>query len=152
MNSSDPDPMKFWQHVHGASSHFPIALVIVAVFFELGAIVLKKTSWRLVGFWSVVLAAVASVPTVLSGLTGQLGWLGNGESATTLAGSEYVILHRNVSLWGGGAILLLALWRVLREKSGMKQGELSLYLVALVAAMGAIGYTGYLGAYVGKGY
>ena len=53
---------------------------------------------------------------------------------------------------GGGAIVLLALWRVLREKNGMKRGEFAAYIIALVAAAGAIGFTGYLGAYVARGY
>lgn len=147
MSSTEPDPIKLWQHVHGASSHFPIALIIVAILFEMGAILFKKPTWRVVGFWAVIVAAVLAVPTVLSGLTGQLGWFG-----VTKWDAEHLILHRNVSLWGGGAIVLLALWRVLREKTGMNPGEFVAYLLALAAATGAIGYTGYLGAYVQSGY
>ena len=147
MDPNEPDPMKLWQHVHGASSHFPIALIIVAVLFEIGAVLWKKPTWRTVGFWAVIVAAVLAVPTTLSGLTGQLGWFEFDKWE-----AEHLILHRNVSLWGGGAILLLAIWRVVRAKNTMKPGELAAYLIALIGATGAIGYTGWLGAYVARGY
>ncbi len=150
MNPGEEDPLKLWQHVHGASSHFPIALVIVAVLFELGAVMFKKPAWRIVGFWAIFTAALLSVPAILSGLTGFLGWFGFTPHGADV--SDHVVLHRNVSLVGGGVLILLAAWRVGREKAGMKSAEHATYLVLLIAATLIIGYAGWLGAYVGHGY
>ena len=143
------DPIALWKHIHGASAHFPIAMMMVSFAFDYGAILFRRPNWRTVGFWTLIVAAVLSVPTILSGLWGQLGWFGVDKWEATS-----VLVHRNVSLFGGGVVLLLAIWRSLRRDSreDLKGGEWITYLVALIFATAAIGYTGYLGAYVKEGY
>jgi len=140
------DPIKFWQHIHGASSHFPIALLIFAWLFDVGGTILGRREWRVIGFWAVIAAAVISFPAIGSGLTGQLGWFG----AKTWE-AESLILHRNVALASGGLSQVLAIWRIIRG-SKISGGEWIFYLVLLTAGVGIVGYTGFLGAYVARGY
>ena len=151
MNSDDP--IKLWQHLHGASAHFPIALIIVSFGFDFAAVVFKHPSWRTVAFWTLIVAAGISVASVLTGLAGQIGWFGiepllkvNPDSSVL-----HTFGHRNVSLLGTAVMVGLTAWRVAR-RDAIHKGEFILYLLLLTLATGAIGYTGYLGAYIAKGY
>ncbi len=139
------DPISLWEHVHGASSHFPIAMMFVSFAFDLGAIVFRNRNWRTVGFWTLIVAAIIAVPTILSGLTGLYGWFGFEKWD-----SKTMLLHRNLALFSGGAVILLALWRGLRRDK-LGKGEFIAYMIIVTAATAGIGYTGYLGAYVAQG-
>jgi uncharacterized membrane protein len=140
------DPIKLWQHLHGATSHFPIAGMILAFLFDFGSVIFRRPSWRCVGFWTLIAAAVVSVPTVLSGLSAQYGWFGIEKWQ-----ADHLVLHRNLALFGAGAAIVLALWRTVR-KDDLKGGEWIAYLALLAVATGLIGFTGYYGAYVARGY
>ena len=150
MNPTAEDPIKLWQHLHGASSHFPIVGMMLAMAFDFGATLFRRPTWRVVGFWTLFAAAVIAVPAVISGLWGQQGWFGV-TPALTLNPQSSVLFHRNVALFGAGAAILLSLWRIVR-RDALKGGEWAAYLVILLLATGAIGYTGYLGSYIARGY
>lgn len=153
------DPIKLWQHAHGASVHFALALALVSVAFDWGSIMLRKPEWRTVGFWALFVAVVLSVPALFSGLWGQLGWF-HAEKWE----AESVLRHRNFALAGTITLLGLLIWRVLtrdfdieltrRPDSGSRtQAKHFLpYLLLATLAAGAIGYTGFLGGYVARGY
>jgi uncharacterized membrane protein len=140
------DPIKLWQHIHGAAAHFPIVGMILSFLFDMGAIVFKRPNWRHVGFWTLIAAAVVSLPTVLSGLSAEYGWFGVEKWQ-----ADHLILHRNLALAGSGAAIVLALWRSAR-KDALKGAEWIAYLVLLTIATGLIGFTGFYGAYVARGY
>lgn len=140
------DPIKIWQHLHGASSHFPIALMIASFLFDLGSLLFKRPSWRIVGFWTLFTSVVVLPMAILSGFTGYLGWF--GFSKWDAAG---LVLHRNLSLVGAGVLFALAVWRM-RRRDALKGAEFAAYLVLAALAMGVISYTGYAGAYVARGY
>jgi uncharacterized membrane protein len=142
----DEDPIKLWQHIHGASSHFPVAGIILSFLFDLGATLFRRPNWRHVGFWTLIATAIVSVPAVVSGLSAQLGWFGVDKWQ-----ADHLLIHRNVALGGAGLALLLALWRVAR-RDDLKGGEWIAYLVLAAVATGLLGYTGFLGAYVARGY
>ena len=134
--------MALWQHLHGASVHFPIALLLVAVAFDLGAIVFKKESWRTVGFWSFLLGALSTLPAILSGLSGVYGWF-HIETVYDPTGA-HLLQHRNAGLIGGGLSLALSLWRT-AVRDRLKGGAWILWLVLAVAAAGVIGFAGFRG-------
>jgi uncharacterized membrane protein len=134
------DPIKLWQHIHGATAHFPIAMMIVALIFDLGAIIFKRETWRAVGFWCLMVAAIVSIPLVISGLAGANGWFGIEKWD-----------DRNLALAGSGLAIVLALWRAGR-RDRLKGPEWGIFIALLIASVGIIGYTGYLGAYVARGY
>jgi uncharacterized membrane protein len=145
------DPINFWQHVHGATTHFPIALAIVAVAFDLGALLFRKESWRTVGFWTTVAALVSAVVATASGLYYiYVAPAGKAAYASGLT-QETVLLHRNLAL--AGTILLVAagLTRVgVRDR--MPKAAYVAYVLVALGATALIGYTGYKGAYVQRGY
>ncbi len=147
----EPDPISFWQHVHGASTHFPIALAISSLVFDAGALLFKKEAWRTVGFWLLMTAAVLAVPAIGSGLWYiYINPSGKQAFANGLSQAA-VILHRNTSLWGGGALIVLALMRAFRNDE-FKKPALIILLALTFVAVSLIGWTGYQGAYVGRGY
>lgn len=70
---------------HAASTHFPVALLLVAVFAELLAWFFRRPEWTLLVRFLVVLGALSSIPTA------TLGWLvdfpiSNGSSLSTVYG------------------------------------------------------------------
>jgi uncharacterized membrane protein len=136
--------MENWQHLHGASVHFPIAMLLTSVAFDLGATLFKKESWRTVGFWMLLVGTALSVPAILSGLTGANGWLGYEPAWTE---SKLLPRHRNLALIGGSLSLALLLWRVF-TKDRLRGGAWWAYLFVALAMVGAIGYAGYLGGEV----
>ncbi len=142
----EEDPLKLWQHIHGASVHFTIALAFVSIVFDLGATLFRRADWKTVGFWALIVATVLSVPALLTGLTGQLGWF-HAEPWT----SEKMPLHRLLAFIGSGILLLLVILRIgLKER--LKGPAWVVYLALSLAAAALIGWTGYLGAYVARGY
>ena len=152
------DPIKLWQHLHGASVHFALALSLVSVAFDVGSKLFGKKEWRTVGFWSLVVAVCLALPAILSGLWGQLGWFKADPWVTEPA--EHLFRHRNFALGGSITLLLLLLWRSATSDFGVAQSSRDrkagqtyvVYLVVAVLAAAAMGYTGYLGGYVARGY
>ncbi|MDX1935021.1 MAG: DUF2231 domain-containing protein [Capsulimonadales bacterium] len=144
--SPKEDPIAFWQHIHGATAHFPIVGLILAFCFDMGATIFRRPHWRTIGFWTLLVAAVVSVPAVLSGLTGQNGWFGVSRWM-----SDSMERHRNVAIVVSVLAVLLSLWRIVR-KDELKGTEWLAYLVLLTVATGIISYTGWLGGYVARGY
>lgn len=142
----DKDPIISWQHIHGASTHFPIALLAVSLFFDLGALLFRRPNWRSAAFYTLLLGAIATIPACLSGLTGGQGWFGN-EPWT----SGPIYNHRLISLLTSGVALILALWRCLRRDK-LKAGEFVVYLILMFLAVVGVGYAGWLGAYVAGVY
>lgn len=146
------DPINLWQHVHGAITHFPIALVFAALAFDLGALIFKKASWRTVGFWLLITAVIALLPAIGSGL--YYVYL-NPAGKNTLAQGGYVMKtlldHRNAALWGGGILLIPTFLRI-RKRDDLSTGLYILCIVCVLVAAALIGFTGFKGAYVQRGY
>lgn len=145
----EEDPLKFWQHIHGGSSHFPIALIIIAFLFDLGGAIFKRDDWRTVAFWCLILGTLAMIPAVLSGLSGGNGWFGGEWSNREYSAS--LGRHRTLALVAAGTSLIVTIWRVVRRDK-MRGPEQMIYLVLLGATVGIITVAGYLGGYTGHGY
>lgn len=140
------DPLKLWQHIHGASVHFPVALAVVSALFDLGALALRRETLRTVGFWCLIVATVVAVPALLSGLAAQLGWFGIEKWE-----AESLLKHRNLALIASGILLVLSVWRVATRDQAPPAIRAVQALIALAAAVFA-GWTGFVGAYVARGY
>ena len=76
-----------WDKLHGAMTHFPIALLLFSTACDLVSVALKKRplsrELRVVSFYSLGIAALASVGAVISGIAltkgdlwgrGDFGW------------------------------------------------------------------------------
>ena len=131
-----------WVKMHGGTTHFPIALVMASVLFDLvsslaqdNADKSRRAGFRAAGFYTLILGALGSLGAVVSGLVISHGQLwGRGDLA-----------RHHTFLWPAfGLLMALALWRMLVGNRASRRG-LRIYLaVSMVTAalMGAAGYWG----------
>jgi uncharacterized membrane protein len=142
------DPIPLWQHLHGASAHFPIACIMVALAFDYGSQIFKQPHWRTVSFWCMIVASLVAVPLIFSGFAGQLGWKFLGATEPRTYGP--VLIHRNIAIAGSLLTILLTIWRTARRDQ-FTRAQWIVYILLATLATGVIGFTGYLGAYVQNG-
>lgn len=147
------DPISLWKHIHGAVTHFPIALLFMSVAFDLGALLFKKANWRTVGFWTLVAAMVLIVPAIASGLYGI--YL-DADGKSYLASGGYmpdrtIKWHRNMSFFAAGFLIVPTLWRIIKKDDLTKVAQVICLLIAFIAML-FVTVTGYNGAYVPRGY
>jgi uncharacterized membrane protein len=128
-----------WDKLHGALTHFPIALLLFSTACDIGSALLKKRPFarelRSVSFYALAVAALASVGAVVSGIALTRGdmW-GRGDFAWH---------HRFV--WPAfGLLLALAVWRLV-VKEAMSRFGLCLYLILMLIASGLVAAAGYFG-------
>ena len=131
-----------WVKMHGGTTHFPIALVMASVLFDLVGLLApddaeksRRSGFRAAGFYTLILGALGSLGAVLSGLVishGQLWGRGN-------------LARHHTFLWPAfGLLMALAVWRLVVGSHASQRG-LRIYLaVSMVTAalMGAAGYWG----------
>jgi uncharacterized membrane protein len=131
-----------WVKMHGGTTHFPIALVMASVLFDLVGLLApdnadksRRSGFRAAGFYTLILGALGSLGAVLSGLVishGQLWGRGN-------------LARHHTYLWPAfGLLMALAVWRLVVGNHASSRG-LRIYLaVSMVTAalMSAAGYWG----------
>jgi len=125
--------------MHGGATHFPIALIMVSVAFDVAGFwwrdEARRRELRSVGFYSLLIAAAASPAAVVSGIALSKG---------TLLGTGMLALHHYFIWPAFGLLIGLAVWRlVVRERASRRAdgGYLALASLTLVAMMTA-GYWG----------
>jgi uncharacterized membrane protein len=128
-----------WSKLHGASTHFPIALMFVSVLCEGFSYFCKnhgvRQSYRFVATVAIVLGALGSYAAVITGLVFTRGQMWG--HATMLRHHQFV--------WPAFALMTgLAAWRVFaRSEPPSKSATLHLVLMVLTAAlMGGAGFFG----------
>jgi uncharacterized membrane protein len=128
-----------WDKLHGAMTHFPIALLLFSTACDFVSVAFKKLTFarglRSVSFYGLVVAALASLVAVISGIAltkGEMWGRGN-----------FGWHHRFV--WPAFALLLaLAMWRLV-VRDAMSRAGLCLYLTLMLLASGFIAAAGYFG-------
>src|SRR6478672_4336909 len=98
----------FWSRVHGGATHFPIALIFSAAFFDALGFFWPKSSRRrefaVLGYWLVILGALGSFGAVFSGLA----------LSKWIIGGTGQLLHHHLFVWPAFALIVgLATWRLL---------------------------------------
>ena len=125
---------------HPLSSHFPIALLIVALPAELLWKRTGKDSWKAVVRYCVMLSAVGAV------VTATLGWCDAPSLSFTGTSAWALFWHR----WFGTATAVWAVLTValceLAHRRGDPPGLRSSFRLALVAGILLVSIAGYLGA------
>ena len=99
-----------WVKMHGGTTHFPIALVMASVLFDLAGLLVpenldksRRAGFRAAGFYTLLLGALGSIGAVLSGLV---------ISHWQLWGRGNLDRHRTF-LWPAFGLLTgLAVWRL----------------------------------------
>src|ERR1700743_3751057 len=113
-----------WPKLHGASTHFPMALAMSAALFDgLGYILPdsspRKQSLHAAGYFTIILGALGTFPAVLSGL-----FMTRGETL----GHDALLFH-HLFVWPAFAGLVgLGVWRVMVDNRFSPRG-FTAYLV-----------------------
>ena len=138
--------------LHMASAHFPIALLMSNVFFDVVGRIWKMAELRTASYWTHLLGAVSAVATIFLGSlgnpylkdTGLLGnlWRDYGHAMTQKAVQHSWIGISSFLLFAG-----LALWRI-KKKDEFSKAELTVYMLLTGIGIILLGLTGYLGSHV----
>jgi uncharacterized membrane protein len=129
-----------WPKLHGASTHFPVALAMAAALFEgLGALWPKssprKAQLHAAGYFTIILGALGTFPAVLSGLFMTKG---------RVLGHDAELFH-HLFVWPAFALLVaLGVWRALVGEKASSRG-FSIYLTVLLITAGLMAGAGYWG-------
>jgi mono/diheme cytochrome c family protein len=129
----------FWERAHGGLTHFPIALIFVATFFDLLSLVRDRSSkgrdFKAIGYWLLILAALGAIAAVFSGL---------GLSKWKIMGTGLMRLH-HLFVWPAfGLILALTAWRLAVRNEFSRHAFVS-YLITASCACALIGAAGFVG-------
>lgn len=138
--------------LHMAAAHFPIALLMSNVFFDVVGFLFKKPELRSTSFWTHLLGLVGAVVTILFGLIGDplrkdIGLIGNPFASYDTVMAQRAVQHQWFGFTSFILFGLLGIWRIKRG-SQFSKNEQGAYWVLSVVAVGIIGLTGYLGAHV----
>ncbi|HUB67796.1 MAG TPA: DUF2231 domain-containing protein [Candidatus Methylacidiphilales bacterium] len=135
--SIDPS---WWAKIHGASTHFPVALTMSAAFFESLGFVLPgsaraKASLLAAGYYTIILGALGTFPAVLSGLLLTKGEMGGHDA----------LLFHHLFVWPAFTGLIgLGTWRAWVGERFSRRGFLC-YLAVLFLVAGLMAGAGYWG-------
>jgi len=128
-----------WDKLHGAITHFPIALLLFSTACDFVSITLKKLPFarelRSISLYALAIAALAALGGVISGIALSKGdmW-GRG---------DFGWHHRFV--WPAfGLLVALAVWRLVVREATSRFG-LRVYLCLTLLAAGLIAAAGYFG-------
>jgi uncharacterized membrane protein len=114
-----------WAKVHGATVHFPIALVLCSGALDACGtcfpVLAVRRGLHAAGYWTMVLGAAGTVPAVLSGLFMSRG---------VLLGHDLLRRH-HLFAWPAFALIIgVGTWRVLTDDLGARKTALG-YLAAV---------------------
>jgi uncharacterized membrane protein len=141
VNPFDLKSALFAKHAqHVAAVHFPIALFIAGVVFDLIAQWTKRRGLADAGYYNLLLAAISTVPVVATGI---LAW------QVALEGQKLkglLLLHLELAC-ASTAMIWLVWWvhfRVRRRGQGLPSYRVPLELLAVVV----VSLTGHLGGFL----
>ena len=129
-----------WPKLHGASTHFPVALAMAAALFDgLSALVPasspRRAQLRSAGYFTIILGALGTFPAVLSGL-----FMTKGE----MMGHDALLFH-HLFVWPAFALLVgLGVWRAMVGDKVSPRG-FGIYLAVLFLTAGLMAAAGYWG-------
>jgi len=128
-----------WAKVHGATTHFPLALALCSAVFDAASLALARKpisrDLRAAGYWTMVCGAMGTVPAVLSGLLMTKG---------SVLGHDALRRH-HLFVWPAFALLVgLGTWRVLQGRAATPRAFAGYLVLAFVAA-GLISAAAYWG-------
>jgi uncharacterized membrane protein len=127
-----------WTRTHALLTAFPVALLSVAVLFELGAIALKKETLRRTGFALLLVGTLGAAAAVLAGRQAEENVAHGGPA------HELMEHHERLAYITLGTFAVVALWRLARERK-MGGGERFAALLVALGGLLSLSYTGHHG-------
>ena len=124
--------------LHPGVVHFPIALLVMALIFNLLYIGFDRESLESAGYWCLVFGALGGILAVVTGM-GEEGTM----SRFTERGRELLKLHKTVGLSVLGLYTVLLIWGLVAR--GMPVRARGLFVLLMLVGTAGIGYQGYLG-------
>jgi len=140
-NPFDPKTVLMAKHAqHVVLVHFPIALFITAVFFDLIAYWTRRRTFADAAYYNLLVAALATVPTLVTGIIAWRLQL-DGQKLTGI-----LLLH---VLFGilSSALMWLVWWLHFRARKRMDQPPAYRFLIESIAAV-VVAATGHLGGFL----
>src|SRR6267143_2137045 len=127
----------FWSRVHGGMTHFPIALILAAAFFDALGFFLqrspKQRDFSITGYWLIVLGGLGSLGAVFSGLA----------LSKWKIGGTGLLLRHHLFVWPAFALIVgLATWRFLIGNQTTHHG-FAIYLSVMAIACALIATAGF---------
>ena len=116
---------------HPAIVHFPIALLTVAVLFELLSRVLKREDFSRIGWWMQLSGTIVLALAVLSGIFAR-----DTVTIGPLARPDFE-LHQQLAFAAAGLFAALLFWRI-AAKSRIPEKHALLYLVLLACGVAVL--------------
>lgn len=137
----DPKTVLLAKHAqHVVLVHFPIALFITGVLFDVVGGWTKRRGLRDAGYYNLLAAAVSTVPVVVTGI---LAWQFQLEGQKL----KGILLMHLISGWISTALIWLVWWLHYRTRRGV--ASLSSYRLAIeFLAVVLVGFTGHLGGFL----
>jgi uncharacterized membrane protein len=137
---------EIWAKMHGATVHFPIALVLCSGALDTSGFFLPGFAMRrglhAAGYWTMLVGAAGTVPAVVSGLVMSKG---------VFLGHDALRLH-HLFVWPAFTLIMgLGTWRVLGNDVLTQKMPLG-YLAALLAAAILVAGAGYWGGEIVLGH
>lgn len=132
-----------WPEIHGALTHFPIALLVMAAAFEVGAWLTKKerlrNDWRTVSFWMMCGAVLMAVPALITGyITGRTLFSGPASAP------QIFTWHWQAAVTTSVLATLTLLWR-LKTRDQLSRAARGALVASLLVTVAFVATTGYLG-------
>ncbi len=128
-----------WDKLHGATTHFPIALLLFSTLCDFASVTFKKLPFarglRLVSLYGLAVAALGSLGAVVSSIA-----LTKGD----LWGRGYLGWHHRFVWPAFGLLVALAVWRLVVRDETSRIG-LCVYLILMLLASGFVAAAGYFG-------
>jgi uncharacterized membrane protein len=142
MNPFDLKAVIFAKHAqHVALVHFPIALIFVTVAFDLLSLRKQNLVLLRAAYYTVVAAAIAAVPTVL---TGVLAWQMLFEGKVPRGNLK---LHIFLALWSS-VLIWIVCWLHIRDQRATKVSPSRFRLTIEVVAVALTLLTAHVGGFV----
>ena len=126
---------------HVALVHFPIALIVVGVLFDLLALRKQNASLLRAAYYTVIVAAISAVPTVATGL---LAWQLQFEGKTLRGNLKLHLILALVS----SVLIWLVCWLHIRQqrRPGESLSRVRLFLEVVTVALTL--FTAHVGGFV----
>lgn len=127
-----------WARTHALLTAFPVALLTVAVLFEILAVALKKDGLRRTGFALLLVGTLGAGAAVLAGR--------QAKESVAHGGPAHKLMehHEKLAYITLGTFAAAALWRLLRERK-MGSGERFVVLLMSLGGLFSLAYTGHHG-------